>query len=287
MKIAFTKMHGLGNDFMVIDNTQAQNTFDKPLITKLASRQLGVGFDQLLLVEKSNDAKIDFNYRIFNADGTEVGQCGNGARCLAEFIYAKGLSTKNPVVVATTQDHLTLTRHADGLVEAALAYPRFSAPEIPTTLPVVEGKSQLGMYEYDWPCGVVNIGNPHIVFDVQDSPAFKSTDFDAIDVTAFATPLQSNGLFPEAVNVGLMQIIDRNHIRLRVFERGCGETRACGSGACAAVIIGQLYGKLDERVQVELPGGQVTVAWPTRDAPVSLIGTATTVFEGSLDTDYL
>ena len=275
MKIKFTKMQGLGNDFMVIDAlTQAVN-LDKATILKLADRHFGVGFDQCLLVEKPKDLKADFYYRIFNADGCEVEQCGNGARCILHFLLDQNLTTKKQLCLATRGDYLIAKLNSDSTVSVTMGKPIFK----PSLIPFLASKQQTS-YTLEIASQVItfcalNMGNPHAVIvcqDINDEP-----------VAATATALQKHCVFPQGVNVGFMQILDATQIRLRVYERGAGETLACGSGACAAVVAGQLVAGLAGQVNVSLPGGELTIQWRGGDHPVVMTGPVARVFEGYIE----
>ena len=239
-------MHGLGNDFVVIDNV-TQNVFlSKEKIQQLANRNFGIGFDQLLMVEPPYDPDQDFHYRIFNADGTEVSQCGNGARCFARFVKLKGLTNRNKIVVSTKSGRIVLYIERDGNVTVNMGKPQFTPCEIPLTAQKEEKTYIIRANEQTLFCGAVSMGNPHCVMEVDN--------VDTADVEHLGPLLERHERFPQGVNVGFMQIINATQIRLRVFERGSGETLACGSGACAAVAIGQIQGKLgkDELGIIEL-----------------------------------
>lgn len=268
----FSKMHGLGNDFMVVDAV-TQNVFFSPeTIRRLADRHLGVGFDQLLVIEPPYDPELDFHYRIFNADGSEVSQCGNGARCFARFVRLKGLTNKRDIRVSTSNGRMVLSVTDDDTVQVNMGEPQFEPAQIPfrankpekTYIMRVEGETIL--------CGVVSMGNPHVVIQVKD--------IDTAPVASLGPLIESHERFPERANVGFMQVINRQHIRLRVFERGAGETRACGSGACGAVAVGIQQGVLDEQVRVDLPGGRLDIAWSGPNTPLLMTGPATHVYDG-------
>ncbi len=252
-KIAFTKMQALGNDFVVIDATIQPFKLNVSEIRVLADRRRGIGFDQLLVLEPSTREDCDFHYRIFNADGGEVGQCGNGARCIARFIEFKKLSQKTEWVLSTLSSKLRVCLKSNGEAEAEIA--------IPQILPEVEGA-----------LAALDLGNPHAVIQVPD--------LDLIDLVQEAQPYLAHPQFPNGVNVGFMQILNPQAVRLKVYERGVGPTLACGSGACAAAIAGQLQGLLGAEVEVIQPGGSSTVNWKGLDQPVYLKGPADLVFEG-------
>lgn len=275
MKIQFTKMHGLGNDFVVIDAVNQSIQLNSPHIRKLADRHEGIGFDQLLLIEPSHQANIDFSYRIFNADGGEVAQCGNGARCLARFIRDKHLSEKNIINVATRNNVLQLFIEKDNQFTAGLGVPLFDPQQIPIITDQNTVLHTLFVAGDEIKFFALSVGNPHaiiVVNDIQKAP-----------VSLVGAAFAKNAFFPEGVNVNFMQIIDKNHIRLRVFERGVGETRACGSGAAASVVAGRKMNLLNENVQVSLLGGDLKVSWKGDGEEVYLTGDAVTVFEGVID----
>ena len=283
----FSKMHGLGNDFMVVDAV-TQNVFFSPeLIRRLADRHLGVGFDQLLVVEPPYDPELDFHYRIFNADGSEVAQCGNGARCFARYVHDKGLTAKDTIRVQTLAGVIAPRLTPDGRVTVDMGRPVFDAALVPfdaTGLtPVAQGSGQkwplaLAGYAQDASIliAVVSMGNPHAVQLVPD--------VDTAPVAQTGPLIESHPRFPKRVNAGYLQIVDRSHVRLRVFERGAGETLACGTGACAAVAAGIRLGLLDAQVDVQTRGGLLTIAWSGQEADsVFMTGPATSVFEGQIE----
>ncbi|WP_076415934.1 diaminopimelate epimerase [Shewanella sp. UCD-KL12] len=277
--IHFTKMHGLGNDFMVVDGV-TQNVFFSPdQIKRLADRNFGIGFDQLLLVEPPYDPELDFHYRIFNADGSEVEQCGNGARCFARFVRNKGLTNKQKVRVSTSSGKITLRLERDGNVTVNMGIPVLEPSKIPFTAKRVEKTYLLQANAADstmqtFLCGAVSMGNPHCVLDVED--------IDTADVEGLGALLTQHERFPKGVNVGFMQVINSGHIKLRVYERGAGETLACGTGACAAAVVGQLQGKLDKSVRVDLPGGTLTINWEGEGKPLWMTGPAEHVYDGQI-----
>lgn len=277
MALEFTKMQGLGNDFVVIDNRAA--TFDPTPghIRWLADRRFGVGCDQVLLVEAAPDDGVDFGYRIFNADGGEVDQCGNGARCFARWIREHTDFAGDPVRVATRAGRMALTTHPDGQVDVDMGEPRFEPAAIPFEAPERADEYELVLEDRTFRIGAVGLGNPHAVMRVEA--------LDRVPVATVGPAIQALGRFPEGVNVGFVEAHGRDHIRLRVFERGSGETLACGSGACAAVAVGRQQGWLDGTVNVDLPGGRLTIHWPGPGSPITLTGPAKTVFEGRIDHD--
>ncbi|AXB32759.1 diaminopimelate epimerase [Vibrio campbellii] len=274
MHFHFSKMHGLGNDFMVVDCITQNVFFSQDLIRRLADRHTGVGFDQLLVVEAPYDPETDFHYRIFNADGSEVEQCGNGARCFARFVRLKGLTNKYSISVSTKKGKMTLDVEDDGEVTVNMGEPEFEPSKIPFKAKQKEKTYIMRTGDKTLFCGAVSMGNPHVVTVVDD--------VDTAEVETLGPLLESHERFPERVNAGFMQIVDRNNIRLRVYERGAGETQACGSGACGAVAVGILQGLLDENVKVSLPGGDLRISWQGPGKPLFMSGPATHVFDGQL-----
>ncbi|KIF45613.1 diaminopimelate epimerase [Vibrio owensii] len=274
MHFHFSKMHGLGNDFMVVDCITQNVFFSQDLIRRLADRHTGVGFDQLLVVEAPYDPESDFHYRIFNADGSEVEQCGNGARCFARFVRLKGLTNKYSISVSTKKGKMILDVEDDGEVTVNMGVPEFEPNKIPFKAKQKEKTYIMRAGDKTLFCGAVSMGNPHVVTVVDD--------VDTAEVEALGPLLESHERFPERVNAGFMQVVNRNHIRLRVYERGAGETQACGSGACGAVAVGILQGLLDENVKVSLPGGDLRISWQGPGKPLFMTGPATHVFDGQL-----
>ena len=270
--LPFTKMHGLGNDFMVLDATRAPIQLSKEQIRQMADRHFGVGFDQLLMVEAPPTPEVDFGYRIFNADGSEVEQCGNGARCFASFVHRKGLSSKNPLKVATCAGVIELLLGADGLVRVQMGVPKTEAKNIPFIASGNAIRYRLIVADELLNIAVVNMGNPHAVLQVDD--------IDTAPVDTLGPLIESNAHFPDRVNVGFMQVITPNHIRMRVYERGTGETLACGTGACAAVVAGRRSGLLSEKVKVQLPGGDLHIEWEGSGTPVFMRGPAVMLYDG-------
>lgn len=267
-------MHGLGNDFLVLDNV-TQNVFlTNEHIRKLADRNFGVGFDQVLVVEPPYDPDIDFHYRIFNADGSEVSQCGNGARCFARFVRMKGLINRHKVRVSTQSGKMTLFLERDGNVTVTMPVPEFEPHKIPFKAKKVEGTYILLAEEQTVLCGVVSMGNPHCVLTVDNVLEAP--------VNTLGKELSEHERFPKQANVGFMEIVSSEHIKLRVYERGAAETLACGSGACAAVVIGQMQNKLGRNVRVELPGGTLKIYWKGPGNPVKMTGPAEHVFDGQI-----
>lgn len=273
MLIEFTKMHGLGNDFVVIDATKQAIILSTEQLRFLADRHFGVGCDQILMVEPANQAGVDFTYRIYNADGGEVEQCGNGARCFARYVRDKGLSQKDEIVVETNSGIIRLRVEAGNQVTVNMGQPDF----IPASLPfLAEAQAEpypIQLVDESIKVYAVSMGNPHAVLLVDD--------INQAEVARIGPLVESHQLFPQRVNVGFMQVIDRTHIHVRVFERGSGETLACGTGACAAMVTGRQQGWLDDKVRVSLSGGDLTVSWQGKD--VMMTGPADSVFEGSVN----
>ena len=272
MKLEFTKMQGAGNDFIVIDAIKQPVDLTPTQIKTLAHRQLGIGYDQLLLVEGSTIA--DFKYRIFNADGSEVSQCGNGARCFVRFVIEQGLTSKHRIEVETASGIITLMLEESGLVTVNMGPPIFEPTSIPFIVDVVADTYTLDVGNQRLNIAAISMGNPHAVQIVED--------IDTAPVVEIGSLIEVHSRFPERVNAGFMQIIDRHHIKLRVFERGSGETLACGTGACAAVVAGIQLGKLESPVQVSARGGELHIAWQGGTSPVMMTGPAVTVFTGSV-----
>jgi diaminopimelate epimerase (EC 5.1.1.7) len=268
--INFTKMHGLGNDFMVIDNSAGNIVFSSEQVQSLSQRHFGIGFDQLLMIESTNTKGVDFRYIIYNADGSEVEQCGNGARCFARFVREKGLSNKNPISVETKSGIISLFINDDNTVRVDMGAPIFN----PIDIPLMASEESLYYLIEGYETGVISTGNPHCVMIVDD--------VDSIDVEYIAPQIQQSDLLPNQANIGFMQIINRNEINLRVYERGAGETLACGSGACAAVIHGVRAGQLDGQVTTHLRGGDALIEYKEGEN-VFLSGPAQFVFEGWID----
>lgn len=275
MRLSFTKMQGTGNDFVVIDATRARFSPHPGLLRRLTDRRFGVGCDQVLVVETASTADVDFNYRIFNADGSEVGQCGNGSRCLAQFVAESGLSDKPRLRVRTSTAVLELERLTNGQVKVNMGVPRLEPAQIPFKAPERQWRYELEVGGQTITFGTVSMGNPHLVTRV--------ANVDQAPIERLGPQLESHPAFPERVNVGFMQSLARDRIRLRVFERGAGETLACGSGACAAAVVGRLWGELDCDVIVEVRGGELRIAWQGEGHPVWMTGPAATVFRGELE----
>ena len=270
MRLNFTKMHGLGNDFIVINGLD--NSFNENLINipKLANRHTGIGFDQLLIVESSSSSNIDFKYRIFNADGLEVQQCGNGARCFALYVFEKKLTSKRRLNVETLNGVIELIINNPSSVTINMGKPEFAPSKIPANLNNQNKRYSINNTEM----GVLSMGNPHAVI--------LANDIANLEIGKTAEDIQNSGYFPEGVNVGFMQINSHSSISLRVIERGVGETQACGTGACAAVVFGVENDLLDNKVRVSLPGGDLDINYK-KGSEVFMTGPAEFVFEGSIE----
>ena len=275
MLLEFTKMHGLGNDFMVVDAINQSVSLSAGQVRALANRHLGVGFDQLLLVEPASSPDVDFRYRIFNADGGEVGQCGNGARCFMRFVQEQGLTDKQQVLVETASGPLQLTLESDGQVTVDMGMPRLEPAEIPFDAPAFARHYPLDVAGRHLEIAALSMGNPHAVLQVDD--------IETAPVRELGPAIECHPRFPERVNAGFMQIVDPATIRVRVYERGAGETLACGSGACAAMVAGRLWERLEPRVKVVLTGGELVVSWTGYGNPVLMTGPATTVYQGRIE----
>lgn len=265
-------MHGLGNDFMVIDAVRQTCNLTSEHIAAWGQRDTGVGFDQCLVVEPSHEVGIDFYYRIFNADGQEVGQCGNGARCLARFVYYYGLTTKKQITVATKTTRMQLTINDDETVTVVMPRPELNPARIPMTLTTQAPYYSIPVGDDFYDIQAIQVGNPHAVLCIND--------INTAEVSHLGKLISEHAWFPEQTNVGFMQILNPSHIKLRVYERGCGETQACGSGAVAAAAIGILYHQLTEKVTVTLPGGSLLIHWPNIQSPISITGPVTFIYEG-------
>lgn len=268
-------MHGLSNDFMVIDAITQSINLSSEVIRQLADRYTGIGFDQLLLVESPQSRSLDFHYRIFNADGNEVAQCGNGARCFARFVRLKGLTNLREIRVSTTNGRMVLKITDDEQVIVNMGEPIFEPANIPFKADKAEKEYILKTSEHTILCGVVSMGNPHCIIEVD---SVKNAPVESI-----GSKFTSHERFPEKTNVGFMEIVNKNHIRLRVYERGVGETKACGSGACAAVAIGIERAILNEQVQVDLTGGNLLVCWNGPGNSLYMTGSATHVYDGVIN----
>jgi len=274
MELSFSKMHGLGNDFVVIDAISQAVDLTATQVRHIADRRLGVGCDQLLLVERSEQSDTEFRYRIFNANGKEVEQCGNGARCFALFVRDKGLTNANRIPVQTPAGLIELIVQDDGRITVNMGEPHLEPKDIPFQAMVRAPVYALSVAGETVEFGAVSLGNPHAVLTVPH--------VDTAPIAKLGPQIEAHSRFPNHVNAGFMEIVDRDRIRLRVFERGVGETLACGSGACAAVVVGRIQGELDETVNVELRGGDLVVSWVGEDHPVLMTGPATFVYEGKI-----
>ena len=267
-------MHGLGNDFVVFDAINQTVQLSAEQVRFLAHRRFGVGCDQVLLVEPAQDSETEFYYRIFNADGSEVEQCGNGARCFARFVREKGLSQSDVIDVGTARGNIRLYLEEGDQVRVNMGAPELEPALIPFSVDSRAASYTINVDEHELSISAVSMGNPHAVL--------ITDDIDTTDVAHLGPLIESHPLFPDRVNAGFMSIVDRQQIRLRVYERGTGETLACGTGACAAVVAGRLLDLLDEKVKVQLPGGELVVSWDKNGAPVWMTGPATLVFDGNI-----
>lgn len=274
MKLKFTKMHGAGNDFVVIDATRTPFRPTPALLSHLSDRRFGVGCDQVLVVEPADQADVDFNYRIYNADASESGQCGNGARALARFVRENQLSGNDRIRVRTQTSVLELQHLSGGEVRVNMGAPRLEPAQIPLRAESRQLRYPLSLNGQQLEFTAVSMGNPHAVFAV--------ADVEVAPVQQLGPQVQQQPQFPQSVNVGFLQIQDRGHAALRVYERGAGETLACGSGACAAVVAGRLWGQLDEQVTLRVRGGTLKIEWVGEGQPVYLTGPAETVFTGEI-----
>ncbi|MDD2699861.1 MAG: diaminopimelate epimerase [Sideroxydans sp.] len=275
MSLKFTKMHGAGNDFVVIDGIRQSFALTPEKLRFIADRHFGIGCDQILLVEKSQRHDADFRYRIFNADGGEVEQCGNGARCFVRFVHEKKLSSKKEIVVETKSGLISPKLEDDGRVTVNMGAPIFEAGRIPFVSDSSEVTQTLDIDGLAVQITAVSMGNPHAVQVVHD--------VDTAPVAQQGPLIEKHERFPKRVNAGFMQVLDRSHIKLRVYERGAGETLSCGTGACAAVVAGIRRGLLDDTVHVATRGGALTITWAGDANPVLMTGPAITVFEGEIN----
>ncbi len=272
MKLPFTKMQALGNDFVVLDFVHHPHQLRNNQYARIADRRFGIGCDQILIVEPTDQPEIDFRYRIYNADGSEVGQCGNGARCFVEYVRAKGLTDKRTITVVTSTSVMQLQSREDGLVTVDMGRARFAPEQIPFVAEQQQATYELELEEVTVTIAIANVGNPHAVIVVDD--------ISTAPVEQIGRQVESHTQFPERVNVGFMQCVSRSEINLRVFERGAGETLACGSGACAAVAAGQELGLLDTKVEVNLTGGGLSIMREGSDAAIMMTGPANFSFDG-------
>jgi diaminopimelate epimerase len=275
MKIEFTKMHGLGNDFIVINGMEKVIDLSEETIRSLSDRHFGIGCDQILLLENSIDSSMDLRYRIFNADGSEVEHCGNGIRCVGKYLTEKGINKKNIINAETMNGNVSIMIDSSNQITVDMGLPVFDPVNIPLAT-----TEKLDFYEAELSTGLIkfmalSMGNPHAVIQVED--------LDMYPVKQVAKELQIHPLFPNSVNVGFMEIYDKGSIGLRVYERGVGETLACGTGACAAMVAGRLFAGLDNRVDIALKGGHLKISWGGINEHVMMQGPATTVYEGQID----
>jgi diaminopimelate epimerase len=275
MLLEFTKMHGLGNDFMVIDAINQSVSLAAGQVRALADRHLGIGFDQLLLVEAASNPDVDFRYRIFNADGSEVGQCGNGARCFMRFVQEQGMTDKQQLLVETASGPLQLSQEIDGQITVDMGVPRLDPADIPFDAPAFAARYPLDVDGLHIEIAALSMGNPHAVLQVDD--------IETAPVQELGPAIERHPRFPQHVNAGFMQVVDPATVRVRVFERGAGETLACGSGACAAVVAGRLWEQLEARVKVVLKGGILVISWAGSGTPVLMTGPAATVYQGRIE----
>lgn len=274
MQTRFTKMHGLGNDFVVLDAVRQSVRLTTDIIKRMADRNLGIGCDQVLVIEPPTDRNIDFNYRIFNCDGSEVEQCGNGARCIGRYIKDQQLSGKKTLRIKTKNRVMEITTTTKNMITANMGEPSFIPADIP-----LDSEQQNDLYSIDinnssLKIAALSVGNPHAVLQVDN--------IDQADVETIGSLIQKHSLFPESVNVGFMQIIDRQNLALRVYERGVGETQACGSGACAAAVAAIKQGLVDKTIEIKLLGGKLTIEWQGEGQPILMTGPAETVFHGKI-----
>jgi diaminopimelate epimerase len=274
MNLKFTKMHGLGNDFMMIDLINQAMTLTPELIRSWADRHLGVGFDQLLCIIPARTTGADIGYRIFNADGSEAEQCGNGARCVAKFAHEQGLVKKTQFVAETVTRNIEFSLQDDGLVKVNMGVPVLEPAEIPFQATKAAPSYKVRVFDAEVTLSAVSMGNPHAVLLVDD--------LSEAPVARLGPLLEKHERFPQGTNVGFLQVLNKRHVGLRVFERGAGETLACGSGACAAVVAAHNLGLVENQVLVSLPGGDLTIEWAGDHAPVWMVGPAITVYTAEL-----
>ena len=275
MRLEFTKMHGLGNDFVVLNALEQEINLSAEQYRALADRRFGIGCDQILLLEPSSDENMDIRYRIFNADGNEVEHCGNGIRCVGLYLTEKGYVSKDVIHAETMNRNASIYMNGTDQIRVDMGVPRFEPGDIP-----MDVSRRQNAYELALPSGkvtvlVASMGNPHAVLLVDD--------VETAPVESVGREMQASPLFPDSVNVGFMQILDPGHVRLRVYERGVGETLACGTGACAAMVVGNMANKLEKQVDIGLKGGHLCVDWDGEGEPVWMTGPATIVYEGQID----
>ncbi|QFQ32734.1 diaminopimelate epimerase [Buchnera aphidicola (Aphis fabae)] len=271
-KINFSKMHGLGNDFMVIESITQDFVISSLKIKELSNRNTGIGFDQLLLIEKSYSSKFDFHYRIFNSNGNEVEQCGNGARCVGLFLILKGLTTKKRINLSTNQKNIIINFISKDIIEVNMNEPIFKLHSIINSEKLKNYNFSVKIINNNLLCSLVSIGNPHCVIQVES--------IKYAPVQTISKIIKEKSIFPKGINIGFMQILKKNHIKLRVYERNEGETQACGSGACAAVAVGIVKNLLSNNVKVELLGGTLFIKWKGFNNPLYMIGPAKYIYEG-------
>jgi len=275
MRLAFTKMHGLGNDFVLFDALTQPLSLQPAQVRRIADRHFGVGCDQVLVIEPPHNGKADVYYRIFNADGNEVEHCGNGVRCVARYLRDAGRAHRDELVLQTVNGEARVHLESRDLVRVNMGSPRFTPADIPFVAQQRAPRYDIDVNGTILTIGAVSMGNPHAVLAVDD--------VDQAPVAALGPQLERHPRFPNGANAGFLQILDPGHARLRVFERGAGETMACGTGACAAVAIGRLWGELEREVDVELRGGHLSIVWDGEGEPVWMTGPAERVFEGHID----
>ncbi len=275
MRLKFTKMQGLGNDFVVLDATTAEISLNPRQLRQIADRHFGIGCDQILQVEAPRRSDTDFYYRIFNADGGEVEQCGNGARCFVRYVHGRGLTKKTEIRVGTLSGVIVPRLESDGQVTVNMGVPEFDPARIPFEAPGRSLTYELAIDGRRLEISALSMGNPHAIQLV--------TDIERAPVASDGPLIERHSRFPQGVNAGFVQIVSRQHVRLRVFERGAGETLACGTGACAAVAAARARGLLDERVTVSTRGGDLGISWAGDGKPVMMTGPAVTVFEGEIE----
>jgi len=274
MKLQFAKMHGLGNDFVIFDAVNQDVILSTEQLFWIADRRLGVGCDQILIIKSAQDADVDFNYQIYNSNGKEVEQCGNGARCVGKFLNLNKLTNKTLITIKTISGVYHINLRNDGDVTVDMGAPVFEPKQIPFTADQTSSLYEVEVETQKVQIGAVSMGNPHAVIQVDD--------IITAPVSTLGPKIESHSMFPNKANVGFMQVLNPQHIKLRVFERGVGETSACGTGACAAVVVGQLQHLLDAKVTVELPGGNLHIECQSSNDPVFMTGPAQLSFEGSL-----
>ncbi len=275
MLVPFTKMHGLGNDFVLLDASEQALTLDAAQVRRLADRHRGVGCDQVLLIEPAIDPRYAARYRIFNADGGEVEQCGNGLRCVADYLRRRGLAAGEQVALETPAGPVSARFETDGGITVDMGVPRFDPGEIPMRVPQAQLVYTIPMDDQTLSVAALSMGNPHAILEVPD--------VDCAPVAQLGPRLATHPAFPDGVNAGFMEYLDRARIRLRVFERGVGETLACGTGACAAVVSGRRLQRLAETVDVELPGGHLLIRWQGPGHAVWITGPAQEVFQARIE----